>query len=83
MLSNEKRYAANLKLIRKTAGLTQSELAEKLKCRLSTVSYYETGGRNVSFKMAAKYLALAKKYKLNMQVADIRPAERLKHARPE
>lgn len=40
-MNGQKYFGENLKMLRKKAGLTQMELAERLKVSKSTVSYYE------------------------------------------
>ena len=44
-------FKDRLKQMRQSAGLTQSELAEKLGVSTSTVSMYEVGSRKPSFEI--------------------------------
>lgn len=44
-------FKDRLKQMRQSAGLTQSELAEKLRVSTSTVSMYEVGSRKPSFEI--------------------------------
>lgn len=46
----------NLKVIRKSMGLTQKELAQKLGIADSTLAHYETGIRKVTLEMFLKIL---------------------------
>lgn len=45
----EKDFAARLKAVRESRGLSQSGLAEKTGLQPSAVSHFETGGRSPSF----------------------------------
>ena len=46
----------NLKLIRKSKGYTQKELAKKLGVSDSTLAHYETGIRKITLEMFLKIL---------------------------
>ena len=50
----------NLKLIRKSKGYTQKELASKLGIADSTLAHYETGIRKISLEMFLKILEVCK-----------------------
>ena len=47
-------FMKNLKEARKTAGLTQTELAEKIGCTQKDVSRWENGKHNPSLEIAEK-----------------------------
>lgn len=44
-----KSFGSRVKYFRNLARLSQEQLAEKLNCETSTVSYIETGKNNISF----------------------------------
>lgn len=46
----ETTFAARLKAVRESRGLSQSDLAEKTGLQPSAVSHFETGGRSPSFE---------------------------------
>ncbi len=48
----------NLKEIRKKSGLTQEQLARKLKIADSTLAHYESGIRKISLEMFLKLLGV-------------------------
>ena len=50
----------NLKSIRKRAGLTQAELAEKTGINLRTLQHYEQGSKDLSKAATSTVLDLAK-----------------------
>ncbi len=56
----------NLKVIRKSMGLTQKELAQKLGIADSTLAHYETGIRKVTLEMFLKILEVCN-YKIKIE----------------
>ena len=65
-----------LKEIRKKAGLSQKELAEKSGVTIKNIQHYESGYRNINM---AKLETLAKiAVSLNCQISDILTSEELK-----
>jgi len=47
-------FGARVKYFRKLAKITQEQLAEKLNCETTTVSYIESGKNNISFAKLPK-----------------------------
>lgn len=56
----------NIKAIRKTAGITQEELAKRLCVNRATISKYETGEISLSVEMASKIAA-----ELNVSLSEL------------
>lgn len=53
MTDNAPEIGARLRKLRKTLGLTQTDLAEKLGITQSAWTQYETGARKISVEVAA------------------------------
>jgi DNA-binding XRE family transcriptional regulator len=65
-----------VKAFRERHGLTQTQLADKLGVRQTTVSMYETGERRMRLKTARRFIRLADDHGEQFSLDDLYPDER-------